>query len=1304
MLETATAARGTGYLAAASFGQQRLWMLDRLLQNKAAYNETVVDRLTGPLDVRAFERALNEVVRRHDVLRTRYAVIDGGLQQIVAPASEPALPVEDLGILPPAEREPQARRRAQTEFALPFDLARGPLMRAKLLRLAAQEYWLVLTVHHSVFDRWSASVFARELGALYTAFSRGQASPLPDLPMRYADYAEWQRESLAGDKLERLCAHWTAALAGVESLDLPLDRLRPAVASQRGGQVDFEVGEALTQALRDLGRREGATLFMTLLAAFQVLLWRWSGQDDIVVGVPVAGRGRHELESLIGFFVNMLVIRNDLSGDPSFAAHLRRVREVAVDAYAHAELPFEKLVERLAPSRDLARNPIYQVSFRMGNTPPLGLRLPGVAIERVHGLGTVSAKFDLSIGANETAGGLSFKAEYATDLFDRDTIECMTEQFTALLRNIATDPQRAVSRLPLYDQHERARLIAQGRRPATGYPSDASIEELFEAQARARPDSVAVVDAGNPLTYGEIDARADRLARILGDCDLGARRYVGICLERGSDLAAGMLAILKARAAYVPLDPDLPPERLAHIVADAGISLVVTVDRFAPRLPPGIGRIICVDQPGDDAPAPANNPLRGNAPDDVAYVMYTSGSTGVPKGVAVTHRAVIRLVCDTDYVTLGRDDVIAQLANPAFDAATFEIWGALLNGARLVTIPREIVLTPREFAATLQRERVTTAFLTTALFNHVAREMPSAFRGCRNVLFGGEAAEPHWVEAILRAGAPDRLLHMYGPTETTTFATWHEVHAIAPGAPTIPIGRPIANCEVYILDTHREPVPLGVPGEVFIGGPGVARGYVGNPQLSQERFVPNPFATEPGERLYKTGDRARFLANGGIEFLGRFDRQVKIRGHRVELEEVEAVIERLPDVKAAVVELRGDTTETRQLIAYVVDAERDRPPPTDLWNRLRPLLPEYMLPATILWLRSLPLNSNGKIDRSALPAVRGAGAPPIGVPVAPRDMFEHLLARIWGRLLDRESVGVFDHFFELGGHSLMAAQLCAEIERETGLDVPLTALFADDTIAGLARALRDRPSGADATILAVNEDGTLPPLAFLHGDLNGGGFYSRSLAQALGSDQPVLVVQPHGVGNSAIPETIEAMAADRIRDLRTIAPHGPYVVGGYCNGAFVAFEMARQLRAQGAQVPAVVVIEARPPRDGDASAATDAGQMYFTIDERGGLRPLAARDRYSDAQLRYLRAMDNYRGGACSSHLVLVRSRTSAGAVRDLGWTRFFPSSEIHVLPGNHETLVTRHVFELAATIRSSLARVMERAAAGPAVESQSTN
>jgi amino acid adenylation domain-containing protein len=672
------------------------------------------------------------------------------------------------------------------------------------------------------------------------------------------------------------------------------------------------------------------------------------------------------------------------------------------------------------------------------------------------------------------------------------------------------------------------------------------------------------------------------------------------------------------------------------------------------------------------------------ASEDPAYVIYTSGSTGEPKGVVVPQRAVLRLVCDTDYVQLAAGDVIAHLSNPAFDATTFEIWGALLNGACLAVIPREAVLAPTELAAALDRHGVTTLFLTTALFNLVARDAPQAFTG-RTVLFGGEAVDPRRVAAALSDGHPGRLLHVYGPTEATTFATWHEVRAVDPDAPSVPIGRPIANTEVYVLDRNGEPVPCGIPGEIHIGGPGLATGYLGRGDLTAERFVGHPFAREPGARLYRTGDRARYRSDGAIEFLGRIDRQVKIRGYRVEPGELEVALRALPQVRDAVVVVHGDTAETRRLSAYVVQAPGRTPTPAELWSDLRGTLPEYMLPAGIVLLDAMPLTPNGKLDLRALPDPVDLAEQRTGFHMPPQNPLQQMIATIWEELLGLRNVGVRDSFFEIGGHSLLAAQMMDAVENACGVQVPLTMLFTHPTIADLAAAIRSRPLSPEP-VTALNTGGSRPPLFFLHGDFSGAGFYCIPLARALGDEQPFYAVHPHGLDGRHVPESIEAMATERLRVLRSMRPTGPYFLGGHCNGAFVALEIARQLVQQGEEVPMVVLLDAKAPRQGPRGSAASTTDRVSPASQRGAGRGSIGPARGKrDVFARYRAAVESYAPAPYPGRVVVLRSENTRDRRADLGWSVLGAGVETYTIPGDHHSSITRHVAETAARMKACI-------------------
>ncbi len=1269
-----------------SHGQSRLWFLQRLDPGSLAYHESRLWRIDGSVDADALRAALEAVAVRQPMLRTRFPTVQGVPCQVID--DKPVIELEIVELSGAAADEEQRLAEAVRERAmLPFELAAATPIRWSLFELGPGRHALLRVWHHILCDALSARVLNDDLSKAYAAVAIGRAAALPPLPVEFADYSVWQARELAGPGAARALDYWKKHLADLPTLALPTDFRRPATQSFRGAVVTAQLGREVVSAMTSIGREQGATTFVTFLTAFTALLSRLSGDEDLAIGTPVAGRTLPELAEVIGFFANTLVYRADFSGAPSVVEALRRARDRVREALEHQEMPFEKLVDALGVPRDPSRNPLFQVAFGMRKRDPGDLAIAGAAVRRVEtDLGR--AKFDLTVTLLEGPdGGMDARWEYCTDLFERATIERMTRQFATLIDAMVREPDRRIATLPLMDDATRERIVGAACGSTTAYPADLTIHRRFSAQAAANPAAAAI----ESLDYAHLDAAANRLAAELRAQGVAAGAFVAVACARAQDIATAWLAVLKAGAAYLPIDPDLPGERIAYIFDNARVTHLVADELLAGCLARTGMTTVCPDRDAARIAAhAADAPVDATPPDAAAYAIYTSGSAGSPKGVVVPHRAVLRLVCGTDYAQLGPGDAVAQMANPAFDASTFEFWGALLNGARIVPVAKTTAIAPRALAAAIASQRMTALFLTTALFNAIAREAPDAFRPCRTVLFGGEAVEPRWVADVLRAGPPRHLLHVYGPTEATTFATWHEVRSVPPDATTIPIGKAIANTEVFVLRSDLEPSAPGEPGEICIGGPGLALGYLGGPELSAERFVETRVGPLPPRRLYRTGDRARLRDDGAIEFLGRLDRQVKVRGHRIELDEIQAAIARVPAVREAIVTLRGDTTDTRQIVAYVVPADPTAPPPANLWRDLRPVLPDYMLPAAIVWLPALPLNASGKVDHRALPAVSDASTRRPGVPVAPRDMFEHLLVRIWEDLLGVKDVGVFDHFFEIGGHSLLAARLVDQIERETGLAVHLTALFTNDTVAGLAQALREGVPESGAPILAINDGGTLPPFVFLHGDFTGGGFYSRALAHALGPDQPVLIVHPHGLVDTVIPPTIEAMAADRILALRALRPHGPYIIGGHCNGAFVAFEMARLLIEQGDQIPAVIIVEARAPRD-PGEPAGDAREAYVRFDRTGAPDILAPRDRLSDAQLRYTRAMDRYTGRPCAAHMVIIRSRRNENAQHDLGWSRLAASGERHILPGGHVTLITRHVGELAKVVREAIDRALER-------------
>lgn len=915
--------RQAGAPIPASFAQQRLWFLDQLEPDGSAYNVPAAFHLKGKLDLDVLRRSLDEIVRRHEALRTTFGAIDGSPVQRVAADRSVDLSVVDLSDRPGPDRTAELHRRLKEESHRRFALSEDLMLRAVLLRLDAEEHVLLLMMHHIASDGWSMGILNGELSTLYRAFAAGKPSPLPELPIQYADFAVWQRQWLQGETLQAQLAYWKKQLDRVPALKLPADRPRPSLQTYRGAKRSVRLPQALSEALKALSRREGVTLFMTLLAAFQTVLYRYTGQDDIVVGSPVANRTRVEIERLMGFFVNTLVMRTDLSGNPSFRELLGRVREVTLRAYAHQDLPFEKLIEELHPQRKANDNPLFQIMFVLQNAPRQALELAGLTVSPFE-FDSEIVRFDLEVHLWEKPQGLAADFIYNADLFDGATIERMAGHFQTLLEGIGADPDESVSRLPLLPAAERERMLVEWNSTESDYPRHECIHRLFEAEAARAPDAVAVVFEGEQLTYWELNQRANQLAHRLEALGVGPEVLVAVCLERSPEMVVGLLAILKSGGAYVPLDPAYPNERLAFMLHDARAPVLLTQKNWADE-PPNFSfstdnrTVLYLDTEWDAiAQESAENPLSEVTAENLAYVMYTSGSTGQPKGICVPHRAITRLVLNPNYVALEPSDRIAQGSNCSFDAATFEIWAALLNGARLVGIAKDVALSPRDLAAQIQKQGITVLFLTTALFNQIAAAAPQAFTGLRHLLFGGEAVDPVWVREALKH-PPKRLLHVYGPTENTTFTSWHLVENVPEDAETVPIGAPISNTRIYLLDACLEPVPVGVAGELHIGGDGLARCYLNRPELTAEKFIPNPFSADPAARLYKTGDLARYRANGEIEFVGRIDHQIKIRGFRVEPGEIEAVLAQHPALRDAAVVARDDIAGDKRLVAYVLE-------------------------------------------------------------------------------------------------------------------------------------------------------------------------------------------------------------------------------------------------------------------------------------------------------------------------------------------------------------------------------------------------
>ncbi|HYR08675.1 MAG TPA: amino acid adenylation domain-containing protein, partial [Longimicrobium sp.] len=856
---------------ALSFAQQRLWFLEQLGELGSTYHIPQQLRLRGALDRAALARALERIVARHESLRTVFVLVDGEPEQRILPVEESGFGLVEHELRGEPNAQAEVERLVAREADAPFDLERGPLVRAALVRLADDDHLLLVTMHHVVSDAWSMGVFTRELSTLYTAFSQGQPDPLPALPVQYADYAAWQRRRVEGEVLDAQAAYWTRTLAGApELLELPTDHPRPARQDHAGAVLHVELGRELTAGLTALSHRHDTTLYMTLLAGWAVVLARLSGQDDVVVGTPSANRARPEVEELIGFFVNTLALRVDLSARPTVGELLAQVKARAMEGQRNQDIPFEQVVERLRPVRSLAYSPLFQVMFAWQNAGGgRAPELPGLQLDPADAAPRVNAKFDLLLSLWEDDGRIAGAVEYAVSLFERETVERWLVYLRRVLEEMAADDSKPVSRLQLLGDAERARVLEAWNRTERPYPRGVCIHELFEAQVRERPDAVALVWGGAELTYQELAARANRLAHHLAGRGVGPEARVGVMLERGVELIVSLLAVLKAGGCYVPLDPGYPAERLRLMLEDSGVRVLLSRSDLAGVVEAGHLDVVHLDRSADAiASEPTEAPRSGATAENLAYIVYTSGSTGRPKGIMVGHRQVVQLVVETDYVQLRPGDRVAQASNAGFDALTFEVWGAFLNGAALVGIPQDVLLSPRALRQALREERISTIFLTTALVNQLSHEEPDIFAPVREVLFGGQAVDAESVRRLLKAGRPGRLLHMYGPTETTTFCLYEHVEHVAENALTVALGHATGNQRIYLLDGALNPVPRGVPGEAYVSGGGVSRGYLDRPGLTAERFVPDPFSGEPGARMYRTGDRMRWRGERKLEFVG----------------------------------------------------------------------------------------------------------------------------------------------------------------------------------------------------------------------------------------------------------------------------------------------------------------------------------------------------------------------------------------------------------------------------------------------------
>lgn len=1200
-----------------SFSQARMWLINQLHPDGAAYNTALTLRLRGPLNQPALEQSLTALVHQHETLRTTIGLVNEQPALIISDDIAYTLPCVVLDQADPQAREAEMIRLAQTQMHQPFNVERDLPLRATLYQLAADDHVLQVTIHHISADAWALAIFAQQLFSLYAAICRNQPLPAAKPAIQYADYALWERACFQGDLLEKAVDYWRTQLADLPVLSLPTDHPRPAIQTEAGATLSVTPDPAMVEALRAFSQRVGVTLYMTLLAAFQVLLYRYTNQADFAVGMPVANRHQADVESLIGTFINTLVLRADLSGEPDFLSVLHRVRETVLTAQTHQHLPFERLVTALQPERDTSYSPFFQVMCNGINIPMPDLALPDLEWEYLD-LERHTAQLDLTFYIIDTPNVKRFIFEYDTDLFEATTIERMMGHYLTLLQAILADPKQSIATLPLLPPAERDQLLLAWNQTKRPYPADCYLPGLVEQQVQKTPDAIAITCGDDQISYHLLNERANQLAAHLQGLGVGPDSLVGVCHPRTIDMVVALFAILQAGGAYLPLDPTFPLDRLAYMIADAQISVLITQTGLCPELiePLSGPQVVYLDRDWDmiqarHLPDPIK-PRPDLKPENLAYVIYTSGSTGKPKGVQVPHRAVVNfLTAMAQQPGLTAQDKLLAVTTLSFDISVLELFLPLIVGAELILLSQETAQDGLQLRDALTQSAATVMQATPATWRMLLEAGWPGKSGLK-ILCGGEALPPDLAQALLAKA--DTVWNMYGPTETTV---WSTIHRVEQGAP-VTIGRPIANTQLYILDAHFQPVPIGVPGRLYIGGAGLARGYLGLPDLTAEKFVPHPFATDPAERLYWTGDLARYHANGQVEFLGRTDHQVKIRGFRIELGEIEALLQQHADVEAAVVVAYDDDNGQPYLAAYLVPVEEKQLASQEIRAYLAQFLPGYMVPTVFEILAALPLTPNHKVDRRNLPR------PNVGQPqqhvVGPRTNLERQLAAIWVEILGRPSIGMQANFFELGGQSLTAVRLFAQIEQKMGQRLPLATIFQHPTIERLATILADRgwqPSWS--SLVPIQAAGSKPPLFFVHAH-SGNVLGFADLAHHLGESQPFYGLQAQGLsGQQPGLNSIPQMAAHYIAEMKQVQPTGPYLVGGYCFGGVVAYEIAHQLQAQGDTVALVAMVHSEHPHFQQATLQAKQGQLLAQLKFRFGLEIGNLREVDSTTRNHYLR-------------------------------------------------------------------------------------
>ena len=1281
-----------------SFAQQRMWFMEQLTPGIALYNVPWAVRLTGPLDVGALRRSLKSLVERHRILRTTYQATEGVPYQVVSESASLPFHVIDLRGSSIANGEEELHQVLREEAICPFDLSSDCMLRATVAELTNLEHVLLLVAHHIAVDGWSCKILNHELGVLYEAILDGKEPVLPDLPIEYTDYVAWQRDEARNSELDQELAYWRTKLEGLSpTLDLPTSSSQPTGEAFSGGKVPIMISNETATRVHEIARKLNITPFMILASAVMITLYRYTGETDIAIGTPIEGRTRLETESLVGLFVNTLVLRGDLSGRPSFAEALQRIKSVCVEAYDHQGTPFEQIVAALAPKRNEDRSPIVQIMLAYWNFPSEIMSFAGMSATPID-VGTDTSKFDISFSLSETAEGIVGHLVYSRRFFSEARMRSMAAHFVRLLETGIDESEQAIGRMPMLSASERETMVVNWNAATAPEPEAGTVHGLFERAAAATPEATAVVCGDDSLTYGDLNERANRLAYYLRGLGVRADELVGISMHRSTDLIVGLLGILKAGAAYLPLDYRFPPNRLRFMMEDAAVRVFLTQSDLEANQPTEGLQVVCLDSDWPEIAQIEPVPGTGTKPEDLAYVIYTSGSTGQPKGVMVSHQNVVGFLYSyREVISLKARRVSTNVITYSFDTSIDEIFSTICFGGTLHVVPYEITLDGSRLANYLIDHHINVTYIVPEILPDVAATFEARKAvGDLLCLDTGLAPKKESLLQRFRDLSPTlRIINSYGPTEVTYGATAHIFDVASDPDADVPIGKPFPNYQIYIVNEMLEPVPIGVTGEILIGGVGVSRGYLNRPDLTEERFIPNPFRPDLSPRLYRAGDLGRYREDGTIEFLGRTDSQVKIRGYRIELREIELAVESHPLVKSCHTGTSTLTEDDVRLVTYVVCTGNQRCDAPVLRQYLLKKLPKYMIPSAFVFLDNLPLLPTGKIDQRALPEPEWGHSGSADRTVPPASETENHLAAIWKDVLKIDRVGITDNFFELGGHSLLAVQLIAQIEKAFSVSLPLSVLFDYPTIAGLSQAVQQQnPHLSRSTVVCIQKGDEGPPFFCIPPAASSVNNFAQ-LVHALSSDIPFYGIQALGLEPGEVPQDrIEDMAARYISDMKVVQPEGPYFIGGRCGGGHIAYEMALQLSDEGEKVALLALLDAALPPGLHRGLRYRVGRASYFHQRRQLTRAILLRVRSTVRQawrsrvLRYLgsrrtrRILSTYKAHmhAWKTYAPVTYSGTitffaprddySPGGPRPLWESLTSGKFELHLVDGPHRTML----------------------------------